>query len=62
MPAGRPSDYTQEIADLICERIADGESLRAICAGDDMPNKSTENSRPSMRMRAMSRLTFWSTK
>lgn len=41
MPAGRPSDYTEELADAICERIADGESLRAICAKEDMPNKST---------------------
>lgn len=37
----RPSDFTQELADTICERIADGESLRAICRGDDMPNKAT---------------------
>lgn len=38
---GRPSGYNQGMADLICERIADGESLRAICVGDDMPNRST---------------------
>ena len=38
---GRPSDFTQKIADEICERIADGESLRSICSADDMPNKST---------------------
>lgn len=38
---GRPSDYTQEIADAICERIADGESLRKICSEPDMPNKAT---------------------
>lgn len=31
----RPSDYTQEIADLICEEIAKGRSLRAICADRD---------------------------
>lgn len=41
MSAGRPSDYTEELADKICERIADGESLRAICRDDEMPNKST---------------------
>lgn len=40
MPAGRPTDYCQEIADLICERIADGESLRAICREEAMPAKS----------------------
>lgn len=31
---GRPSDYTQEIADEICTRLANGESLRAICGSD----------------------------
>lgn len=31
MTPGRPTVYTQEIADLICERIAGGESLRTIC-------------------------------
>lgn len=38
---GRPSDFTQELADEICERIADGESLRAICTDDNMPSTST---------------------
>jgi len=33
--------YTPEIGDKICERLADGESLRKICASDDMPNKAT---------------------
>lgn len=37
----RPTDFNQEISDLICERIADGESLRAICSEDEMPNKAT---------------------
>jgi hypothetical protein len=40
-PIGRPSSYTPELADLICERLADGESLRAICSEDAMPAKST---------------------
>ena len=38
---GRPSSFTQEVADEICERMADGESLRAICASDNMPRRST---------------------
>lgn len=38
---GRPSEFTQAIADAICERIADGESLRKICAEETMPNKAT---------------------
>ncbi|MFE1815619.1 terminase small subunit-like protein [Metapseudomonas otitidis] len=37
----RPSKYTQKIADQICERLADGESLKRICSGDEMPNKAT---------------------
>lgn len=37
----RPTDYNQEIADKICEAIADGQSLRSICSADDMPNKAT---------------------
>lgn len=38
---GRPSGYSAEIADRICERIADGESLRAICSDEDMPSTSS---------------------
>lgn len=41
MKAGRPSDYSDAMADMICTRIADGESLRSICSADDMPDKST---------------------
>jgi hypothetical protein len=38
---GRPSDYTPEIAALICERLAAGETLRAICTSEAMPPEST---------------------
>jgi hypothetical protein len=38
---GRPSKFTEKIAQTICERIAGGESLRTICAADDMPDKAT---------------------
>lgn len=38
---GRPSIFTEAIADEICERIADGESLRSICTDANMPAKST---------------------
>lgn len=41
MPAGRPTDYTQELADRICERLADGESMRSIARDDEMPAKAT---------------------
>lgn len=37
----RPSSYTVAVGDLICERLAQGESLRAICASDDMPDRKT---------------------
>jgi len=31
---GRPSDFTPEIAEEICDRVAKGESLRTICGAD----------------------------
>lgn len=37
----RPSEFTQEIADTICQQLAEGNSLRSICRADDMPDKST---------------------
>lgn len=40
-PRGRPSVYTPEIADEICRRLAEGESLRGICETTDFPNEST---------------------
>src|SRR5271156_6972564 len=40
-PIGRPSLFTTELGDEICNRIADGESLRAICEDADMPDKAT---------------------
>lgn len=38
MTAGRPTDYTQELADLICSRLACGESLRSIGRDVSMPS------------------------
>lgn len=38
---GRPLSYTQGIADIVCDRISLGESLRAICEDDDMPAQTT---------------------
>lgn len=38
---GRPSTYTQETADAICARLAEGESLRSVCESDDMPSRPT---------------------
>jgi hypothetical protein len=36
-----PEGYGQETADAICEKLADGKSLRAICKLDGMPTTST---------------------
>ena len=33
--------FTQEIADKICESIADGLSLRTICKDENMPSRAT---------------------
>ena len=41
MPAGRPSEFNQSIANTICTRLIHGESLRSICRDDDMPDVST---------------------
>lgn len=38
---GRPTDYTKDMADKICEKIANGRSLRSICAEDGMPPMKT---------------------
>lgn len=37
---GRPSDYTDALADAICERIIQGESMASICQDEDMPSES----------------------
>lgn len=40
-PIGRPTTYSQETADSICEYIAMGYSLRKVCEQDGMPVMST---------------------
>ena len=40
-PRGRPSIFTQEIADEICRRIAKGETVRAIGRDPGMPEESS---------------------
>lgn len=39
-PGGRPSLYTEEIADMICEKLTEGLSLRKICQIDSFPKAS----------------------
>ena len=38
---GAPSTYTEEIADEICDSLAEGKSMVEICRADHMPNPST---------------------
>ena len=40
-PVGRPCTYTEEIGEKICELIANGMGLNAICRMDDMPPRRT---------------------
>src|SRR5215470_6453325 len=37
-PPGRPSSFTQVVADRLCEELARGKSLRSICEAADMPS------------------------
>ncbi len=38
---GRPSLYTEALAAKLCLRLAEGETLRAICRDGAMPDKAT---------------------
>jgi hypothetical protein len=40
-PMGRPSKYTDAIADTICSRLSNGESLAQICREDEFPSQQT---------------------
>jgi hypothetical protein len=37
----KPTDFTQELGDRICDRLLDGESLRRICMDPMMPKRVT---------------------
>jgi hypothetical protein len=51
--AGRPSKFSQDLADRICLRLSDGDSLRKICESEEMPSKTAVmrwlNSNPEFR-------------
>lgn len=36
----RPTSFTEEMGDKICDMLADGRSLRSICAYEGMPSQS----------------------
>lgn len=38
---GRPTKYTSQLANRICSQLAEGISLRTVCLGEEMPDKST---------------------
>lgn len=40
-PNGRPSIYSDELVEEICDRIANGESVRTICLDEHMPGRRT---------------------
>lgn len=41
METGRPTDYTPELTDEFCARIALGRSLRSVVKDKDMPSHTT---------------------
>lgn len=40
-PGGRPTIFTPELGDKICEKLSEGESMRTICKSDEMPAART---------------------
>lgn len=41
MPAGRPTDYTEALADEICDHIAAGKTLTSWCKQEGRPDMAT---------------------
>lgn len=41
MAPRRFTEFDQDIADAICERLVEGESLRTICLSPELPSRST---------------------
>ena len=41
MAGGRPSTYTEEMGNLICDKLTEGMSLRKLCLLDEFPTAST---------------------
>ncbi|WP_368086130.1 hypothetical protein [Nitrosospira sp. Nsp13] len=41
MTIGRPALFTPEMANAICDRLINGESLRSICRDETVPHQAT---------------------
>lgn len=41
LPKGRPSTYTPELTEIICDKLASGKSLNSICKEELMPHRDT---------------------
>lgn len=41
MKKGRPTKFTQELADIICEELSRGISLRTVCLAEEIPDART---------------------
>jgi hypothetical protein len=41
MARGRPAKYSDAVTDEICQRLANGESLNAMCKSDNLPSITT---------------------
>jgi hypothetical protein len=39
--AGRPTSFNKDIVDIVCKRLAAGETLRGICRDENMPHEAT---------------------
>lgn len=37
MSGGRPTLFTQELSDIICDKLANGQSMRSVCREESMP-------------------------
>ena len=38
---GRPSKFSDKVAEQLCSGLTDGKSLRSLCLQDDMPDQTT---------------------
>lgn len=57
MPAGRPSKYTEQLAEAICDYIATGMTLIDICEMTGFPSRITVNSWMRSNAEFLSRIT-----